>query len=119
SRRRHRIFKCDWSSDVCSSDLLIAALLVCKKLLEVRNESRLSFLTMTHIEEAFNRALQSGDEQIGYPWTEKDCGDDERLILSVMASEDKGLGPLPITRIQQRLNETGLAADISIAVKRL
>src|SRR4029077_20974432 len=24
SRRRHRIFKCDWSSDVCSSDLRAA-----------------------------------------------------------------------------------------------
>src|SRR5688572_32183134 len=24
SRRRHTIFDCDWSSDVCSSDLLIA-----------------------------------------------------------------------------------------------
>src|SRR5207237_5869438 len=23
SRRRHTIFKCDWSSDVCSSDLLV------------------------------------------------------------------------------------------------
>src|SRR5260370_10654204 len=23
SRRRHRRFKCDWSSDVCSSDLMI------------------------------------------------------------------------------------------------
>jgi hypothetical protein len=93
--------------------------LVCKKLLEVRNESRLNFLTMAHVEEAFNRALQSGDEQIGYPWTEKDCGDDERLILSIMASENKGRGPSLITRIQQRLNETGLAADTSIGVKRL
>src|SRR5207237_6978839 len=27
SRRRHTRFKCDWSSDVCSSDLLIAGLL--------------------------------------------------------------------------------------------
>src|SRR5207237_7908941 len=26
SRRRHTRFKCDWSSDVCSSDLLSAAL---------------------------------------------------------------------------------------------
>src|SRR2546430_6841899 len=25
SRRRHTIFDCDWSSDVCSSDLVIAA----------------------------------------------------------------------------------------------
>src|SRR5260370_31639587 len=24
SRRRHTIFKCDWSSDVCSSDLLLS-----------------------------------------------------------------------------------------------
>src|SRR5260370_16886552 len=24
SRRRHRRFKCDWSSDVCSSDLFLA-----------------------------------------------------------------------------------------------
>src|SRR6266478_4812374 len=26
SRRRHTIFDCDWSSDVCSSDLLLAKL---------------------------------------------------------------------------------------------
>src|SRR5882762_7576336 len=26
SRRRHTRFKCDWSSDVCSSDLLVVAL---------------------------------------------------------------------------------------------
>src|SRR6185369_12644302 len=28
SRRRHTRFKCDWSSDVCSSDLLSAATLL-------------------------------------------------------------------------------------------
>src|SRR4029434_11308639 len=28
SRRRHTIFKCDWSSDVCSSDLKEAAVFV-------------------------------------------------------------------------------------------
>src|SRR5688572_14554017 len=29
SRRRHTIFDCDWSSDVCSSDLVCSAGLVC------------------------------------------------------------------------------------------
>src|SRR5260370_15065092 len=29
SRRRHTRFKCDWSSDVCSSDLLFLCLLLC------------------------------------------------------------------------------------------
>src|SRR5260370_17917789 len=26
SRRRHTIFKCDWSSDVCSSDLVVGSI---------------------------------------------------------------------------------------------
>src|SRR6266478_1539114 len=33
SRRRHTIFDCDWSSDVCSSDLVRSGSLICRILL--------------------------------------------------------------------------------------
>src|SRR5260370_2662272 len=45
SRRRHTRFKCDWSSDVCSSDLVSLQIdkdgHVSKKLVEVRQQSQL------------------------------------------------------------------------------
>src|SRR5260370_25405434 len=51
SRRRHRRFKCDWSSDVCSSDL--------KQLFPVVMESPLEEVR----ERALALAVQFGDER--------------------------------------------------------
>src|SRR5260370_19461533 len=54
SRRRHTRFKCDWSSDVCSSDLLAGVeviLRLLKRLEAVRQE----------LEQERNRALKQGE----------------------------------------------------------
>ena len=68
--------------------------LVCKQLLEVRNEHRVNHVTLAHLSEAIDRALQSGDEQIGYPWTEEDCSPAERLVLAALAQEGGNGAPV-------------------------
>jgi hypothetical protein len=59
--------------------------LLCKKLLEVRNEQKLNRVGLAQVRLAVDRTLESGDDQIGYPWTEEDCSSAERLVLSALA----------------------------------
>src|SRR5256886_7002009 len=47
SRRRHTRFDCDWSSDVCSSDLALLALAVIIALLGIANTLALSIFERT------------------------------------------------------------------------
>src|SRR5260370_25704116 len=61
SRRRHTRFKCDWSSDVCSSDLRILSFLMLRSLKQARysEENRghfaLAAATYTHFTSPIRR----------------------------------------------------------------
>jgi hypothetical protein len=92
--------------------------LVCRTLLEVRNEHRLRLLTFEHVLDALDRALKSGGEQIGYPWTEEDCSSDERLVLAVLAHEGADGRPVPSAEIREEFKRRSLP-PINPAVERL
>ncbi|MCM3872313.1 MAG: tetratricopeptide repeat protein [Pyrinomonadaceae bacterium] len=93
--------------------------LVCKTLLDVRNESGLNEMTITYVEEAVKRALESGEQNIGYPWTETDCSSDERLVLAIMASEDKPTTHVSLASISEQLAAAKISLTIGKVVKRL
>jgi hypothetical protein len=93
--------------------------LVCKKLLEVRNEFEVTVVTSNHVGTAIDRALQTGEDQIGYPWTEPDCRPDERLILAALAREGREGTPTPVSHIRQLLEEAGFNVAVGEAVHRL
>src|SRR5207237_2927383 len=64
SRRRHTRFKCDWSSDVCSSDLLArepagAAL---------AGEAENRFLPIAGVDEREGRLDRSEERRVGEEW---------------------------------------------------
>src|SRR5882762_2273289 len=65
SRRRHTRFKCDWSSDVCSSDLDLAQPVDCKKLVElaVRTWGRIDVLFNNAAMAYFNWIEDISDEE--------------------------------------------------------
>src|SRR2546430_9833978 len=77
SRRRHSRFDCDWSSDVCSSDLLAMVLIHVRQLILVAAAARegphgpaVDLPWAAHPEAEVNRALVAdedvcGNEQIG------------------------------------------------------
>src|SRR4029434_3374156 len=58
-RRRHTRFKCDWSSDVCSSDLTQAALLA------KRNRTEFYKLVQRH---RLEPAMRSEGRRVGKEW---------------------------------------------------
>jgi AAA ATPase domain len=93
--------------------------MVCRTLLDVRNEGRLRVLTLAHVRNALDRALKSGDEQIGYPWTEEDSRTDERLVLAVLAREGVDGIPVAPVIIRQRFERAGLAVPVEPATSRL
>ena len=93
--------------------------LVCRTLLDVRNEGRLSVLTFAHVIDALERALKSGDEQIGYPWTEEDSSPDERLVLAILAHEGKDGSPVAPVTIREEFTRAGMAAPVDPAISRL
>jgi hypothetical protein len=81
--------------------------LVCKKVLEVRNEARVDVVTSEHVRRACRLALVSGDDQIGYPWTEDDCTPAERLVLSLVAQEVARQSSVPADDVQAHLEDFG------------
>lgn len=93
--------------------------LVCKKLHEVRNESGLNLMTLTYVEEAIKRALESGEENIGYPWTETDCTTDERLLLAVMAQEDHPTKHVQLETVTRLLETEKIVTPLGAMIKRL
>jgi serine/threonine protein kinase len=93
--------------------------LVCKQLLEVRNECRVNRVTLAHASEAIDRALQSGDEQIGYPWTEEDCSPAERLVLAALTQERGDGTPVASGSIRRRLEDASIAIAVGEATNRL
>jgi hypothetical protein len=93
--------------------------LVCKKLLEVRNESGLNQVAFAHVREALDRALQTGEENIGYPWTDEDCGPGERLVLAVLAREGAAGRPVPLAAVRGALEAAGFEAPAGEAANRL
>jgi CHAT domain-containing protein/tetratricopeptide (TPR) repeat protein len=96
--------------------------LVCHELVAVRNRYKLPVVFPTYVAEAVEATLGTGDENIGFPWTEPDCSANERLVLAVLARE-AGLpgqdGSAPLALVQSRLDEAGVSVAVGPAVKRL
>ncbi len=92
--------------------------MICMKLLEVRNEAKLNTMTVAHVHEAVNRTLRSGEENIGYPWTERDCTSNERLVLSVVANQGVNSELVTVDIIRQQLEEKEIVT-IGPATNRL
>jgi hypothetical protein len=95
------------------------AQLVCLKLLEVRNESRLNVMSVGFVEDAVERALDAADDQIGYSWTEEECTPDERLVLAVLAKESDGSAAVGLDTIRARIAASGLTAGVGAAKDQL
>jgi hypothetical protein len=93
--------------------------LVCKQLLEVRNECRVNRVALSHVSEAIDRALQCGDEQIGYPWTEEDCSPPERLVLAALIQEGGNRTPVATGTVRSCLEDAGIAVAVGEAANRL
>jgi hypothetical protein len=93
--------------------------LLCKTLLDVRNESGLNEMTLTYVEEAVKRAMETGEQIIGYPWTETDCSPEERMVLGIMASEDTPTSHVPLALISEQLAAAKINLTIGKVVKRL
>jgi hypothetical protein len=79
--------------------------LVCKKILEVRNEARVNVVLSEHVSRACRLALVSGDDQIGYAWTEDDCTAAERLVLSLIAQEAPRWSSVPADNVRSHLDD--------------
>src|SRR5689334_24663898 len=65
SRRRHTRWNCDWSSDVCSSDLSIAAGLVRKNSTEVAVSNRRVLIKTGFISRKTTEVILSKVESVG------------------------------------------------------
>jgi CHAT domain-containing protein len=93
--------------------------LVCKKLLDVRNEAQVILVTRDLVAKAVERALLTGEEQIGYPWTEPDCFPEERLALAVLAQEGEGGRLVDVDRVRHALLKGGLTVNFGETFDRL
>jgi hypothetical protein len=76
-------------------------------------------VTLAHVSKAVDRALQSGNEQIGYPWTEEDCSPAERLLLAALAQQGSDSAPVSSNVIRGRLDDAGLSVPVGEATNRL
>src|SRR3712207_9275939 len=76
SRRRHTRYWRDWSSDVCSSDLVLSGGLAGNKVMEVKREKFLSH----EFDPGFRSELHHND--LGIALT---AGGGERVVLPVLA----------------------------------
>jgi hypothetical protein len=91
--------------------------LVCKKLLEVRNESGLNQMALGHAREAIDRALHTGAENVGYPWRDE-CSPEQRLVLVTLAALGDNLR-MSLDEIHTRLAEAGRKVAVHGAVEEL
>jgi hypothetical protein len=91
--------------------------LVCKKLLELRNESGLNQMTLGHVREAIDRALQTGAENIGFPWRDE-CGPEQRLVLAALAGAGEG-HEVSLDALSARLAGSGREVAVRAAVEEL
>ena len=93
--------------------------LICKELVDVRNEFKLNKITVAHVNRAVTRALQSGDENVGFPWTDPDCSAEERLVLAVLSFEENTGKSISAQVVRQQLESAGLNVAIDETIKRL
>jgi hypothetical protein len=93
--------------------------LVCHELVKVRNALRLPQLALAQVREAVQRALKTGTENIGYPWTDEGCGPDERLVLATLARDAADGSPLDEEAARQRLRSAGLSQTFGEAIDQL
>jgi tetratricopeptide (TPR) repeat protein/CHAT domain-containing protein len=93
--------------------------LVCRELVGVRNESHLNQMSRSHVREAVERALATGADNIGYPWTDEDCTADERLVLAVLAQQGEEGAPLSADQVRGKLQEARASAAVGEAATRL
>lgn len=93
--------------------------LVCNTLVDVRNDHRVNTVTLEHVDEAVMRALGSGGDNIGYPWT-SDRRADERLVLSALAKHDSPGGPgVSPTVLEEAIMDAGGRISVHEVVERL
>src|SRR5262249_52378564 len=89
--------------------------MVCAKLVEVRNESRLNVMTVAHAREAVAGALRDEGGHIGYAWTEEACTADERLVLAVLARATTEEGPVAAAGVRAALaGEDGVGVGAAL-----
>src|SRR5207237_4775567 len=77
SRRRHTRFKCDWSSDVCSSDLIVESISVGVLAVDLNDRieswnSQMEVMYALPRSEALGKPLRSEERRVGkesrYRW---------------------------------------------------
>src|SRR5262249_22929774 len=91
--------------------------LVCKKLLEVRNEAGVNRVGLNHVQEAIDRALHTGAENIGFPWKDE-CRPEQRLVLAVLAGEGEGQ-EMSLDALYHKLMQGRPQGGIKAAVEEL
>src|SRR3989475_9616086 len=101
SRRRHTRFDCDWSSDVCSSDLLLDTL---RDLVHIESGSK----DMEGVEQIANYVAgklreQGGKVEILQPTDVYRLGDTPEKIGPMVHAEFKGKGTSRIMLIAHKI----------------
>jgi len=92
---------------------------LCDQLVQVRNRYSLTVVAPTYVEEAVLGALQSVGENIGYPWSEADCTEQERLVLGILAAQAQSQAAVSLQVIQQELEQAGVKVALTATVQRL
>lgn len=92
---------------------------LCDQLVQVRNRYSLTVIAPTYVEEAVLGALQSVGENIGYPWSEADCTEQERLVLGILAAQAQSQAAVSLPLIQQALEQAGVKVALTATVQRL
>src|SRR5260370_11228395 len=102
SRRRHTIFKCDWSSDVCSSDLNGYALASGGLLL-------LSLISVVGLAKLLSPAVEAGVARAGAP--EAVVG----VVIAALVLLPEGVAALRAARLNRLQTSLNLALGSALA----
>src|SRR6266567_6220370 len=109
SRRRHTRFDCDWSSDVCSSDLDVAGFSD-----PVRNDSDRDV-----VRAAMYEILRSAFEVSGVPWEacyREDRGDGAVIVVPPTISTHRVVDPL-VAELADRLRQYNRRASEVVRIQ--
>jgi CHAT domain-containing protein len=93
--------------------------LVCSRLVEVRNERRVTQVKVAHVREAIERALSAGEEQIAYAWTHEVSGPADRLVLAQLAGQGADGAAVAVDDLRRPLEEAGQAGCFEKALSAL
>jgi hypothetical protein len=91
--------------------------LLCRKLVDYRNERRLNYINVQHVNEVIDAVVEEGEINIAYIWQGSSL--EERLFLVALNETIQLEGAASVTDVDKFLRRKDIATDISAAMKHL